>query len=720
MENNNLSLTNYWDQRNLSNNIVTLDELALKYNVADVDFIKIDTDGSEYQVLMSAKDTIFQSPVLGILIEVNFIGSTDSQNSFHTIDKLLRSWGFELYDLTTRNYSSKVLPSGFIDDCIAQSIYGKIMQGDALYLRDPASKYQNNAPICPTLSVDKLLKLACVYEIFSLPDCAAEILIEYRNQFETFINVDYYLDLLTQEVTNRKISYSEYIKSVSADQLLPDGIYGRNFNIENEYSKILSKGASISKKLLSDNQILEDEFFKWRMTFHNPSLDQFKLLAHAAFNLDSLEQQYEFVKKFNKSFLKSYLATENKVFRNYFLNLWECVNGETYLESYPWSVSIPIADICNARCTFCTSWLSGTGVFNVKDLAVFQQPIEHARILTLQGHGEPLVHPYIDDILENIAKWAPEDCRTSIITNAAKLDQKLDILLDARVEVFNISLNAATAETHDIVMGLGQAAFDQILNTVSKLTDLRNNGKNIEVTLSLVVNKDNLHEVVDFIKLANSLKVDLIYLRSLFVHADSSKESVQAASNPRDVMPAGLNYHLLSPKLHPKCDELIEEIISEIQKSKVRIEYNSSSWKTDLFGPNVQKSIEENWDQIKFISRQDAIVDREIRGIYKQDQQRIKGQGNFLNDVDTTNSLNPYNRHPRFSCRFVYHNLISFETNSRLSPCCYMIDVPGYEPMVMKGNDFMVYWNSPAMVKLRDSLIRGPMFESCKTCPNQG
>lgn len=722
MENNNLSLTNYWRKSDLSKNIITLDELALKYEIADVDFLKIDTDGSEYQVLMSAKDTIFQSPVLGILIEVNFIGSTDSQNSFHTIDKLLRSWGFELYDLTTRNYSSKVLPSSFVDHCIAQSIYGKIMQGDALYLRDPASKYQNNAPICPTLSVDKLLKLACLYEIFSLPDCAAEILIEYRNQFETFINVDYYLDLLTQEVTNRKISYSEYIKSVSADQLLPDGIYGRNFNIENEYSKILSKGASISKKLLSDNQILEDNFFNWRMSFHNPTLDQFRFLAHAAFNLDSLEQQYDFVKKFDKNFLKNYLAAENKVFKNYFLNLWECAHGETVLESYPWNVAIPIADICNARCTFCNSWLGGVGVTSVNDLNVFEEPIKHARIITLQGHGEPLVNPQIDNILEKIKNWSSNQCRTSIITNGVKLKEKLNLLLEANVQVFNISLNAATAETHDIVMGLGLDAFDKIIDEVKTIVNLKKENKNLQVTLSLVMNKDNLHEIVDFIDLAHTLNVDKIYIRSLLNCPDSPSQDISELTNIRDGLPipAGLNYHLLSPTLHPECDLLLDNILKRINNSTIEIEYQPETWKTQLFGNNVQKMIEDRWNEIKFISREEAIADKDVRSFYKKTMKKVSGKGNYVEEVDHNSSYNPYNRKPKFDCKFVYHNLMSFESNLRLSPCCYMLDVPGYEPMIMKDNDFMGYWNSPAMVKLRDSLIRGPMFESCKTCPTQG
>jgi hypothetical protein len=49
-----------------------------------------------------------------------------------------------------------------------------------------------------------------------------------------------------------------------------------------------------------------------------------------------------------------------------------------------------------------------------------------------------------------------------------------------------------------------------------------------------------------------------------------------------------------------------------------------------------------------------------------------------------------------------------------------MSSVPGYEPVVIEDSNFKRYQNSPAMIKLRDSLNNGPLFDNCKTCPWQG
>jgi MoaA/NifB/PqqE/SkfB family radical SAM enzyme len=722
MATNNLSLTNDWGLSELTTNLISLDNLAKKYNLEDLDFIKIDTDGADRDVLESAKDTIHNAPVLGIWIEINFIGDKDSPNSFHSIDRTLRSWGFELFDISSRKYSSATLPTPFEYDCFAQNIYGKVQQGDALYLRDPMSKNTTCAPVCPELSVDKLLKLACLFEIFNLPDHAAELLIGYREQFDSIINVDENLNILTQEVTGRDITYVEYINTVTPEALLPDGGYGRYYSIEEEYMKVLQQENSISDKLLKNKKIIKEKFYNWRINFNNPSSTEFRLLAHASFNLDKIEKQYEFVKKYSKNLIKSALETEDAVFSNYFLNLWEYVNGETTLESYPWDIAIPIADLCNARCTFCDSWLRGTGIISIDDLSIYEEPIRHARTITLQGHGEPLVNPNIDDILKSIAEWTSPRCRTSIITNGFKLSEKLNLLLDSKVEVFNISLNSASPAVHDIVMGLGLDAFDRIINDIKQLVSLRKQGRNLEVTISLVLTKDNLHEVVKFIDLAHELEVDTIYLRSLISHSDTkdSFEVIVEKNTPRDLMPAGLNYHLISPTLHPNQERLFDEILEKVNNSTINIISQPETWKAQLFGDKVQKLIETKWDEIKFISREEAVASKDIRTNFKEQNKNIAGNGSVTNTVVHNESYNPYDRNPKFDCKFVYHKLLSFETNLRLSPCCYMVNVPGHEPIVIKDSNFKSYWNADAMVNLRKSLNNGPLFENCKICPWQG
>ena len=43
------------------------------------------------------------------------------------------------------------------------------------------------------------------------------------------------------------------------------------------------------------------------------------------------------------------------VWANYVVNLWEYEHGIEELTSYPWNITIPMTEVCNARCTFCSS-----------------------------------------------------------------------------------------------------------------------------------------------------------------------------------------------------------------------------------------------------------------------------------------------------------------------------------------------------------------------------
>src|SRR5262249_24477597 len=44
-----------------------------------------------------------------------------------------------------------------------------------------------------------------------------------------------------------------------------------------------------------------------------------------------------------------------EVWANYAVNLWEYEHGVETLTSHPWNIAIPMTEVCNALCTFCSS-----------------------------------------------------------------------------------------------------------------------------------------------------------------------------------------------------------------------------------------------------------------------------------------------------------------------------------------------------------------------------
>jgi len=86
---------------------------------------------------------------------------------------------------------------------------GQVLGGDALYLKDFA--------VAPGQKPTKVLKMACLMEIFEQCDSAAELLLANRPALEPIVDVSDLLNALTPTVGNETVSYDEYIRRYFTD-----------------------------------------------------------------------------------------------------------------------------------------------------------------------------------------------------------------------------------------------------------------------------------------------------------------------------------------------------------------------------------------------------------------------------------------------------------------------------------------------------------------------
>lgn len=153
-------------------NTVNLDLLTQEKSISNIDFIKLDVEGSELDILQGAENILKQS-VLGVSLEVLFHSSLRSQPSFSEIDLFLNSLGFHLFDLAIYRHARKTLdlPLGLFGN----TEIGQVLWGQALYFRDFVGEIKSDS-ITREWDKTKILKLASLMEIFCLPDCAIEII----------------------------------------------------------------------------------------------------------------------------------------------------------------------------------------------------------------------------------------------------------------------------------------------------------------------------------------------------------------------------------------------------------------------------------------------------------------------------------------------------------------------------------------------------------------
>jgi MoaA/NifB/PqqE/SkfB family radical SAM enzyme len=122
--------------------------------------------------------------------------------------------------------------------------------------------------------------------------------------------------------------------------------------------------------------------------------------------------------------------------------------------------------------------------------------------------GEPLLRK---DIFEMLAYTKALGMISHLNTNGSLLDERnIANILEARVDSLNISLDGATAETHDKIRG-HRGAFDRAVEAISRVIAVRKRkGAVVRLKTVAVLQKDNIDEAADMVQLAEDLGVDCI------------------------------------------------------------------------------------------------------------------------------------------------------------------------------------------------------------------
>jgi FkbM family methyltransferase len=139
---------------------VKLDDYLPQAGVANVDFMELDTQGTELDILVGAESLLKES-VLGLKIEAEYSHFYVNQPLFADLDVFARSCGFVLFDMSRYHYRRKNSPRRL-------PTRGQLVYGHAVYLKDYRLLSESS-------KMEKGIKLCMIADYYGFLDYAYEV-----------------------------------------------------------------------------------------------------------------------------------------------------------------------------------------------------------------------------------------------------------------------------------------------------------------------------------------------------------------------------------------------------------------------------------------------------------------------------------------------------------------------------------------------------------------
>ena len=202
-------------------------------------------------------------------------------------------------------------------------------------------------------------------------------------------------------------------------------------------------------------------------------------------------------------------------------------HGDIKLPFGPSSLNLMMIDTCNSQCIMCGKnyKINGSGDFlSLEDIKKIYSHLNMQQVVDViyGGGGEPFLNKDLADIAAYTHKHYPVVQHTVISNFISWKPTVVKRLLDSRVH-FLVSVNAAKKDTFKNISGVN--SFERVITNIRQLVTLRREMKaSVGISLSIVLMKQNIGELCDFVKLAADLGVDEVKTLYVRIYPESCRK----------------------------------------------------------------------------------------------------------------------------------------------------------------------------------------------------
>jgi MoaA/NifB/PqqE/SkfB family radical SAM enzyme len=200
--------------------------------------------------------------------------------------------------------------------------------------------------------------------------------------------------------------------------------------------------------------------------------------------------------------------TTPKNVRNHYRALWEFAHGVSVPQTYPTVLQVALNNLCNFKCVYCTDQRDGNTVPRSKidgqSWTDLLEVIPFADVIAFHGISEFFIDKNFFDLVE---RCRAAGTSLSLNTNGSVATPRhIEVLKDYPTYIdINFSIDAASGPTFTRIRGWD---FERVLRNIRLYVEaFKGRAHGTTVSISFVILRSNVHEMVPFLHLAKDLGV---------------------------------------------------------------------------------------------------------------------------------------------------------------------------------------------------------------------
>lgn len=388
----------------------------------------------------------------------------------------------------------------------------------------------------------------------------------------------------------------------------------------------------------------------------------------------------------------------------------------------PEILHVEVTTRCNLRCRMCVKHADNSGIeegdMSPEIFGGLLPVLPHVDRLLLNGIGEPLLHPLLEDFIAVARRRMPERAAIGFQTNGLLLTaERAHALVAAGADRFCISLDAVTPDLYRKVRAGGE--IDGVSAAFASLSAARRKASRpVRVGVEMVLRRDTLRELPSAIRWAADRGADFVIVTHMIAY-DPAMQSQVAFEQDTD---AAVAFY------EDRCREAAARDIAIADYFTFRWKYEKSPEERRVveFVDRMMAAAAEAgiFFHLRRLFGRDPTLTDSVRRVFEEAAQVADAAGVAL-------SLPAVSPRGEKRCEFMENASAFVSWTGEVHPCFflwhrYRCHVAGWHKHVTPlsfGNlgekSFADIWNDPLFQEFRQTVLRYdyPLCSNCSLAP---